>query len=356
MAANLSASEVDIKAVPMPERDALFQRADGWIGADGNYSIALDKDTVLWLFSDTFVGKVQDNHRIDTVMINNTLGIEHLGSDMPVEFFYPSNEDGAPASFVTPDDGHGYFWLFHGALTSKGLFTFLMHIEHSDENAGFPFRHIGVSLGHVPNPSDPPLQWHLTQTRVPFSRFAPKGSTSFGAATMKSNEYIYIYGVDSIGEDDKWQPNGMIVARVLEDKFGDFTAWRFWTGSEWGTNFEQCESLFSNVATEYSVSYVPGIGQYAVVYMEAGIAGRIAVRLSPKPEGPWGEPTIIFDCPDKDWHEKAFSYSAKAHPEISSDPNELIVTYATNSTHFPDLFDDARLYWPKFVRLTFASR
>lgn len=345
----MTSSIIDIKAEPMPERNARFLRTDGWIGADGNYSIALDKDTVLWFFSDTFVGRVRDNRRIDTVMINNSIGVEHLGTDEPVEYFYKSNEDGTPASFVTPNDGHGYFWLFHGEMTSKGLFLFLMHIEPCDENPAFPFRHIGVSLGHVSNPTDPPLQWQITQTRFPFSRFAHKANTCFGAATMKTDSYIYIYGL----KNEEKQPNAMIVARVREDEFGDFSAWRFWTGSEWGTDFEQCMPLFDHVATELSVSYVPGIGQYACVYMNYGISGQIVVRLSPNPEGPWGEPITVYDCPDKEWHEKAFSYSAKAHPELSQNPNELILTYATNSTHFPDLFDDARLYWPKFVRLIF---
>ncbi|NLN79114.1 MAG: hypothetical protein GX141_09375, partial [Armatimonadetes bacterium] len=52
-------------------------------------------------------------------------------------------------------------------------------------------------------------------------------------------------------------------------------------------------------------------------------------------------------------HENAFSYAVKGHPELSTNPNELIVTYATNSTEFADMFNDARLYWPRFVRLTF---
>ena len=32
--------------------------------------------------------------------------------------------------------------------------------------------------------------------------------------------------------------------------------------------------------------------------------------------------------------------------------NELIVTYATNSTDFWDHGRDPRLYWPRFVRVT----
>lgn len=348
-------NEIKIQAEPMPERNMLFQRTDGWIGADGNYSVPIKKDTVVWLFSDTFVGEVRDNRRVNHVMINNSIGIEHLDKKS-VEYFYRTNEDGSPASFVTPDDGQGYFWIFDGTMTSKGMYMFLMHIEHCDENPAFPFRQTAASIGHVANPNDSPLKWNITQTRVPFCRFTKQGAICFGAATMISNKYVYIYGLDSMGNDEKRKPNGFIVARVPEDNFGNFSAWRFWTGSEWGANFEQCKRLFDNVATELSVSYVRGIGQYACVYMNYGISGQIVVRLSANPEGPWGEPITVYDCPDKDWHEKAFSYSAKAHPELTDNPNELILTYATNSTNFPDLDNDARLYWPKFVRLTFTSK
>lgn len=52
-----AASEPAGKAAP--EWDTLFQRNSGWIGADGDYSIPLNRDTTLWLFSDTLVGKVK---------------------------------------------------------------------------------------------------------------------------------------------------------------------------------------------------------------------------------------------------------------------------------------------------------
>jgi hypothetical protein len=38
------------------------------------------------------------------------------------------------------------------------------------------------------------------------------------------------------------------------------------------------------------------------------------------------------------------------HPEMS-DPGEIVVTYAVNSSKFSDLFSDPELYWPRFVRV-----
>ena len=116
--AHSACAATELKGKAAPEWDALFQRESGWIGADGNYSIPLKGETTLWLFSDTFVGTVKDNRRVDTVMINNSAAVQHIGSSKPVEFFYRTTKDGAPASFVTPDDGRGYFWLFDAVMTS----------------------------------------------------------------------------------------------------------------------------------------------------------------------------------------------------------------------------------------------
>lgn len=349
------ADRYKVSATPLPEFEALFSRTSGWIGADGDYSVPLGDNKIAWLYSDTFVGTVKDGKRIDTEMINNSVGIQLLGSQEPVRFYYTTTPDGTHKAFVTPDEGEGYFWLFDGIQTSKGLYFFLLRVEYLDVPGGFPFRLIGMSLAYVSNPTDTPDKWKITQCRVPFCEFTGDGDILFGSATLKVGDYIYIYGVNSSAKDKEGKRiSNMLVARVPENQFGDFPAWKFLSGGKWGSDFENADPLFPGIATEFSVSYIPGIKHYAAVYTAAGISGIIDVRLSPTPEGPWSEPIRAFECPDRLWHKSSFSYAAKAHPELATAPNELIVTYATNSTDFPDLFNDARLYWPRFVRLTFS--
>src|SRR5262249_48210934 len=63
-----------VEAVPDPAWDAVFDRADGWIGGDAIYSTPLPQGDVLWLFADTFLGQVRDGRRQPGVrMVNNTL-------------------------------------------------------------------------------------------------------------------------------------------------------------------------------------------------------------------------------------------------------------------------------------------
>ena len=51
-----------------------------------------------------------------------------------------------------------------------------------------------------------------------------------------------------------------------------------------------------------------------------------------------------------------FCYAAKAHPELTATRDELLITYAANSWNFWDLFNDARLYWPRFVRVNLEAK
>lgn len=353
MALGLAAagSEFTFSCKPAPEYENLFRNGSGWIGADGDFSIALGKDRVLWLFSDTFVGSVKAGRRADCAMINNSIGIQHLGPKASVEFFYGRDENGSPRSFVFPERGKGHFWLFHGALTAKGLYVFLMRVETVGEGA-FGFRGTGMTLGHVSNPQDPPERWSVTQAELDCCRHTPDGSIFYGSSVLKHGGYVYVYGVDSMVRDGRKRLGAMVLARAPEAEIGRPDAWRFLSGGKWAGASATPDALCEGMASEYSVSYLPALGRYVAVYTTGGILGRIAVRTAPKPEGPWAEAVEVYECPDAKWHENTFSYAAKAHPELATSPDELIVTYATNSTRFADLIEDARLYWPRFVRVT----
>ena len=51
---------------------------------------------------------------------------------------------------------------------------------------------------------------------------------------------------------------------------------------------------------------------------------------------------------------KVFCYGAKAHPALSSG-EDWVVSYVVNSFDFWQVAREARLYWPRFVRLTLVS-
>jgi hypothetical protein len=60
---------------------------------------------------------------------------------------------------------------------------------------------------------------------------------------------------------------------------------------------------------------------------------------------------VVYHCPDAQWSTNVFCYTAKAHPMLASSGNELLVSYAANSFQPAEVVHDARLYWPRFVRV-----
>lgn len=342
------------KSEPMPDWNARFEQKQGWIGGDGAYSVGLKPDRVVWLFSDTWIGKIQDGKRIDATIVNNTLAIQ-TGRDAKasLEFIVRRNDQQKAEAFITPKNGRGWYWLFSGAAIDDHLLMFLAQIEKTNDPGVFGFRQIDQWLGVVKNPHDHPLKWDIEQRPVPFVSFTPERNTTFGAATLIADGFLYIYGTD---EDisAKNRSRHLIVARVPVAQADNFDAWRFFANGEWVKDHRQATRIAANMASEGSVSYLPVLKQYVLVYTDRGLSDKIMMRTAANPWGPWSEVTQVFTCPEMKTDKNLFTYAAKAHPMVSAD-DELIISYVVNSFDFWQVARDARLYWPRFVRVKFST-
>ncbi len=337
------------RAEAMPEYDRLFQRTNGWIGADGNFTVALTNGLTLWLFSDTFIGEVRGGHRSNATMIHNSAAWQH-GVDPAsarVEFFYNKTAEGKPTSLISPADGRGYFWLFDGVMARGRLSLFLVQIESTPAKGAFGFRQIGTWLGEVSNPLAPPVEWQITQKKIPFEMHGTNGNYSFGSAVLATNDFVYIFGT----HESKGTGKKMILARAPETDLGNFSNWQFCSKNGWTTNTGDMADLCNGMASEYSVSWLPTLQRYVLICTENGLSEKIVVRTAPEPWGPWSAATVVFRCPEPAQDKRTFCYSAKAHPMFAGATDELIVTYAANSFEFSQLMDNAQLYWPRFVRV-----
>jgi hypothetical protein len=342
-----------IRVEPIPRYDAAFERTSGWIGGDGAYSAALGEGRILWMFGDSFVGRVQNGRRIDSRLIHNSAAIQtgRIPSDAAVTFIYRTLSDGSPAAFLQPADGGGWLWPYHAVRTAEGLFMFLLQIEPADGPAAFGFKLVSTWLGKIANPDDPPERWNLSRQKIPWSH----EGRLFGSSVLWQGGYCYIYGTvdDAAGG---FMAKHMIVARVPAEKVGDFGAWRFFTGDHWVSEADRAGRVCENVASEFSVSYQPTPGRYVLVHSAGGLSANIVLRFAPRPEGPWGEPVQAYRCPEAGWDPRIFCYAAKGHPELAAAADELIVTYMANATEIELLESDARLYRPRFLRVTFSQK
>ncbi len=341
----------------LPQYDALFSNQEGWTGGDGVYSVALNHSTTAWFFGDTWIGQVINGRHVNATLVNNTVAIQR-GKDAvtaKIRFFFDQAPDGQPAALIRPDDGRGWFWIFDGAITPQGLYIFLIQIERTAGDAVFDFKVVGTWLGHIANPAELPAAWRITQSKVPWSTFSASGGILWGSAVLQMDKILYVYGTleEITGTVAR---KHMILARVPASLLADYSQWRFYADGSWVSDYRRASRLSPNMPHEYSVTYLPALRKFAAVYSEEGLSKNILLRLSPEPQGPWSEPIRIFQCPEGEWDNSIFCYAAKAHSAFSEDSDRLIISYIANSVDFNQMANDARLYRPRFLRVTFKNR
>jgi hypothetical protein len=339
------------EAKPAPNWDAKFQQTDGWIGGDGAYSVAITPERTVWLFSDSFVGKVREGKRTEATMVNNAVGVqEGHGESSRFRFVVGKNKEGNPAAIVVPPDGRGWFWIADGVCIEGKLYLFLPQIEKKagDEGA-FGFQQVAQWLATVANPLDDPTEWRVEYQKLPFSEFSEKRSILFGCAVLRVDQNVYIYGIDELSV--KPFPNKrMVLARVKAESLADPSSWRFFHDGQWISDFQNATPLASGMANEASVSYQSEAKRYLAVYTELGLSDRIVARTAKEPWGPWSEPVLLFTCPEMKKDKNLFCYAAKAHATEPSG-GDLLVSYIVNSFDFWQVARDASLYWPRCVRV-----
>jgi hypothetical protein len=350
-----AAPPTSARGVPAPEWEARFDGKEGWIGGDCVYSVELDRDRILWLFGDSLLGKVKNGRRTDATMVNNTVALQ-MGRGRYVRFRFISGKgkDGKSAAFVTPADGKGWFWMQSGVRIKDRLYLFMPQIEKAGEPGAFGFAHVGQWLAVVENPDDPPEKWKLKQHKLPFAVFGAKRERSWGAASLVVGEHLYVFGYD----EEKGKGLGrrqLLVARIHANKLADFRAWRFRTAGGWSEKADEAAGLAGGLATEFTVSSRPGGNGYVLVYTENGLGDRIVARTASTPEGPWSAPVLLYRCPEMAKDKGVFCYAAKAHPWASRE-DELLVSYCVNAWKFGRLFDDERVYRPRFVWVPLGRR
>lgn len=353
-------------AVRAPAWDALFDRSSGWTGADGIYSIPLSGDerpgsaaggTTFWTFSDTFIGQVDDaDHRESgSVLVNNTMALLEGARPDPsrMQFFWKTAANGAPQPQVVPDGpDQRWFWPNDGIAIDGQLYLYSLRMKPGTDPV-FNFAIDGISLLSSPADSNPPF---ATYTQVDAPLYAPAtdhaGDLTFGQAVLPNTTaagapdpdgYLYVYGV----RNDLRKK--LLVSRVRPDHIADFASYRFWDGRAWSPSLSAAVPVTSRISSEFSVSPLPD-GRYLLVFQLDALSGQVAVRYGDSPVGPWGPPTVIWNCPEDQLTRNTYTYNAKAHPALSQ-PGRLLISYNVNTFKFAEHFSNADIYRPRFIWL-----
>lgn len=355
---------------PAPEWTALMERTSGWFGADGIFSIPLDGienqeiegKRTLFIFSDTYIGEVENNiPKPGNVMVNNTTAwmTGNVPDKKAISFEYNTDENGNPTSYFVPNNRNfvegEYFWLGDGFINHEkenALYIFAYHVHKTGPNV-FDFEQTNIALLKIKNPTSTGIkEYEQIATDLGFIH-EKYGRIYFGSGifvnTEKANAlnpdgYVYIYG---IAEGKK----SLIAARTLPANFENVNKWTFWNGKKWVKNKEDIFPITDGVSNELSLTPIED-GRYLLTFTILGISDKIGIQVGASPVGPFGEINEVYTCPE--YAEKGLlPYNAKAHYHLSK-PGELLISYNTITFNFwEDIQKDATIYHPRFIKVKY---
>jgi hypothetical protein len=366
-------TQVEVK--PAPEWADMLYRNNGWMGADGIYCVPLNgieapamadsAETLFW-FSDTVIGDIiagEDSLQNNWQLLHNS--VAYFKGSIPdtskIKFYYNVDSSGKAQSVFqphTPQASPGdYYWLgdgfFNHAMDST-IYLFAYRVK-SVPGGIYPFEDVGVSLIALPKGDKFPFT-KQRQMDTPLFLKDSKGrgkvvfgicvlANTVGARTPKPDGYIYIYGI-------RGQNKELIVARVPDKDFENFSKWRYWDGSNWNVDIHSAIALTNRISNEMSVSFMED-GRVIATYQLDTNSPTVAVQVGKTPYGPFQPPRKIWETPELSEDIDFYTYNAKAHPHLSK-PGELLISYNVNSFDFAaDIIQHPHHLRPRFIKLKY---
>ncbi|GAA2221449.1 DUF4185 domain-containing protein [Streptomyces indiaensis] len=338
-------------------------RTDDWTGGDGTHSVRLPDGRVLWLFSDTYLGRVYGPPNphgesyawrdAGTPLVRNSAVLMRQGrleTTLPAPLF----ADPAPGKWRWPVAARVEP---RAPGSSEQVVRVLLWVRTAGRS---PWIYGVPTATEVATLSLPGLRLEsivevLGQQLVP----DPSRRVLFGTTLVEEDGWTYVFGGDD-GRAASRPVSHAYAARVPEGRLADPGAWQYWSGSAWVPGARPRPVLGdgrrTGVGSAFSV--VREGGTYVLFTMAAGPEGltSVASYWACSPAGPWHGPGKEFAPPLPPGQVAA--YNPQAHPVLSGD-GRLVLSYDVNwleTTGAADrLSRNVSLYRPRFLSLRLAA-
>jgi Domain of unknown function (DUF4185)/Domain of unknown function (DUF5005) len=306
--------------------------AGRWTGSDSAYSVELPDGRIAWIYSDTFLGEVNESHGrpLDSPFIHNSIIVDDDGALTT----YTGGTSEAPESLVKvagADEARDWYWFGDATVHGNELQVLLVEfVKTGDTMWDFRFEGNGVATFDA-----------STLELLSVEDVATDG-INWGSAIYENPEdgYTYVYGVEDLGAQKFAH-----LARVAGGDLAD-GEWEYLGDAGWSTDYTATKRILEGVSNEFSVSKFQG--RYTLVTGDATeiLSSKIVMYRSKSLEGPWTDKTVLYSTPETGGN--VFTYNAKAHPELGNG-HTLLVTYNVNSFDTNDLYTEVDNYRPRYV-------
>ncbi|GGZ68892.1 hypothetical protein [Streptomyces bluensis] len=341
-------------------------RTDDWTGGDGTHSVRLPDGRVLWLFSDTYLGRVHGPPNpvgesvawrdTSTPLVRNSAVVMsdsgRLLSTLPAPVF----PDPAPQQWRWPVAARV-------EPRSPGSAERVVRVLLWTRAAGqAPWIYGVPTATEVATLSLPGLRLEGIRTVLDQRSVAdPARRTLFGTTAVDAGAWTYVFGGNDAQAVSR-RVSQAYVARVPRGRLGEPGAWEYWDGGRWAVRGRPEPVLGDGrrrgVGSAFTV--VRDGRTYVLFTMAAGIRGLTTVTSywSCSPTGPWHGPGKGFRPPLPAGEVAA--YNPQAHEALSGGGSRLVLSYDVNwltanaTSAQVNLSRNVSLYRPRFVSLRLA--
>jgi hypothetical protein len=361
-------------ARPDPAWNHLFQAygntSDAWSGGDGAQPLLLPDGSTVWFFADTFFGKVNPDggrsvatsgggHNSAVLYRNGRLGPTF--SFLPEAGGYNSMNDYTWVNPPPPYETFHYEVLNGTQLIVDGIvYKFFQLADKTMHPGGFTYKLVGTVIETFSIDPKTDVLTPTGGTPVQIDDTLDSNPILWGAATVVSHGYIYIYGVRPYNGNAN--PYPLYLARVPVKGLPAGAPWQYYHGppsctpppSAWRYDVHLATPLQNGVAAEFSVTdingtYVlltsdsssPATSQNAIAYYASCPTG-----FSPtSPRYPVYEPRLPR-------HYLAYAYQIV--PQFSNG-SEVLVSYSVDTIKLAQNFGNTSIYRPRFLKVKLPS-
>jgi hypothetical protein len=294
-----------------------------WASADGSIPIALPDGRTVWLFGDTFVGKVEPNGVIDPSdpIIHNTFVVQNGACFAPLM-------GGAPLarSELIPNPASGqFYWPASGIVDGSVLRVFLWHMQTTGGGL-LNFSTVDMRMATFSLPSLT-LQ---SVTPLPFTDPThPYGATAMRGPGPDVTD-VYLYG--TYHDSD-------YVARAPLGQEANPASWVFWSGgTTWSSNPASAAPMqwtgvppsLGQIGPGNGPAAQPSVVPYKSEFLATSKASDpfsadVSIYTAPNANGPWINAGQIADTTAPNVQ----AYGAFLLGATSPNP---IVVYSVNTT------------------------
>lgn len=306
--------------------------AGRWTGADSAYSVDLPDGSTAWIYSDTFLGEVDEDHGrpADSPFVHNSIVVDD-GGELTT---HTGGTEAAPESLVKvagADETQNWYWF--GDATVEGDELHVMLLEFVKTGTGvFDFEFTGNAVATF-DTGDMSLE---SVTGL------PESEVNWGSAIYEDPEdgHTYVFGVEDL-QSEKY-------AHLARVPTGSLTTgdWEYYDAGEWQSDPDASTRILEGVSNEFSVSRFQG--RFTIVTGDATVplSADIVMYRADDIAGPYEGKTLLYQTPETGGD--VFTYNAKAHPNLG-DGGTLLVTYNVNSFDTDDLYEEVDNYRPRYV-------